>query len=93
MSPGLIVTNKTVINLQVEKINPLPTKDVHVHIYTVYTMCEVIQRPRSIIIYILINKRQMKSPTAQLFELSWINELWSSRNGCRLVGVLCICLW
>ena len=36
MSPGLNVTNKTVINLQVEKIYPLPTKDVHVHIYTVY---------------------------------------------------------
>lgn len=83
MSPGLIVTNKTVINLQVEKINLLPTKDIHVHIYTVYIMCEVIQRPR----------RQMKSPTAQLFQLSWINELWSSRNGCWLVGVLCICLW
>ena len=60
MSPGLIITNKTVINLQVEKINPLSTKDVHVHIYTVYIMCEVIQQPRRIIIYILIDKRQMK---------------------------------
>ena len=90
MSSGLIVTNKTVINLQVEKINPLPTKDVHVHIYIVYVMCDVTQQPRRIIIYLLIDIRQMKSPTAQLFELSCINELWSSRNGCRLVGILCI---
>ena len=93
MTPGLILTNKTVTDLQVEKINPLPTKDIHVHIYTVYIMCEDTQWPRRIITYILINMRQMKSPTAQLFELSWINELWSSRNGCRLVGVLCIWLW
>ena len=72
MTPGLILTgtNKTVIDLQVEKINPLPTKDIHVHIYTVYIMCEVTQRLRRIITYILINMRQMKSPTAQLFELS-----------------------
>lgn len=70
MTPGLILTNKTVIDLQVEKINPLPTKDIHVHIYTAYIMCEVTQRPRRIITYILINMRQMKSPTAQLFELS-----------------------
>lgn len=40
MTPGLILTNKTVTDLQVEKINPLPTKDIHVHIYTVYIMCE-----------------------------------------------------
>ena len=70
MTPGLILTNKTVTDLQVEKINPLPSKDIHVHIYTVYIMCEVTQRPRRIITYILINMRQMKSPTAQLFELS-----------------------
>ena len=54
-----------------------------------YVMCEVTQRPRHIIIYILIGKRQMKitnSPAVRVVLNKWtlVVEKWLPVGGCSL---------